>query len=162
MIVGLYSSHRYRAVPYPDPVPWAVFDFIELREDLPVRFSIQFYLLCSTFRAETQMTGRIDEPWMHPVGKRSRCPASLNDVLYAVKFAGKGINGIKIVGGVLMEHLPGIQPGCRRGPVPYHVKMKGCKERGYQAGVITEQLDAGVPVACIPTPYMVAAEYTVE
>ena len=158
MVAEPYSGQRDLAVPYPDPVPWAVFDFIELREDLPVRFSIQFYLLCSTFRAETQMTGRIDEPWMHPVGKRSHCPASLNDVLYAVKFAGKGINGIKIVGGVLMEHLPGIQPGCRRGPVPYHVKMKGCKERGYQAGVITEQLDAGVPVACIPAPYMVAAE----
>ena len=30
---------------------------------------IQFYLLCGTFRAEAQMTGRIDEPWMHPEGE---------------------------------------------------------------------------------------------
>jgi hypothetical protein len=83
-------------------------------------------------------------------------------VPYAVKFAGHGINGIKIIGSVLMEHIPGIETGYRRSPVPYHLKMERRKERGHQAAVITEQLDAGVPVACIPAPYMVAAEYAVE
>ena len=99
---------------------------------------------------------------MHPAGKKSRRSASINDVPYAFKFTRIGINGKKIVGSVLMEHLPGIQTGYRRAPVTYHLKMEGCKECGYQAAVVAEQLAAGVPVACIPAPYMVAAEYAVE
>ena len=61
MVVVLYCGQRDLAVPYPDPVPWAVLDFIELREDLPVRFPVKFYLFCGTFRTETQITGWVNE-----------------------------------------------------------------------------------------------------
>jgi hypothetical protein len=162
MITKPYPFQWHRAVPDPDLMPGAVLYLINLRENLPVRFPIKLCLFRRTLRAVSEIPGWIDGPWMHPPWKRFRGSAPGDDIIYAVQFTGNGIDCVKVVCSVLMEHFLLFCFIMGRKPVLCHFKMEWREKGRYQAAVVTEKLVTGTAVTYIPTPDVVTAQNAVE